>query len=216
AQSDKALDATYETAKRLLAEKGFVLYFWSENGFRDFATKDKFIRVPSDLSGMKMRAQESFVHTSMYSALGAKPNAIPVPQVAEDLANGVVSGYDNTKLYSYAAQWYTHVKYLTSSHHIYQPAIIAYNKKWLESLPKDLQDILLEDVVKHTKRGRKQIRAMDRSMDALFKQGGVEFYTPTAGERAKMKKATASVYTTFRKRVGAAGSALLDEILKAI
>jgi len=76
--------------------------------------------------------------------------------------------------------------------------------------------VLLADADKHTKRGRKQIRAMDRSMDALFKEGGVQFYTPTSSERGKMKAATQSVYDTFRKRVGSAGSALLDEILKAI
>ena len=157
-QADKALDATFESAQRVMTAKGFYLYHWSENGFRDFATKDGFVRQPSDLQGMKMRAQESFVHTGMYEALGAKPNPIPVAQVAEDLANGVVSGYDNTWLYSYAAQWHKNVQYITESHHIYQPAVIAYNKEWLERMPADLREILLEDRDRQTRLGRKRIR----------------------------------------------------------
>ena len=40
AQADKALDATYDLASEIMAAKGFKLYFWSENGFRDFATKE--------------------------------------------------------------------------------------------------------------------------------------------------------------------------------
>ena len=215
AQADKALDATYELAAEIMAAKGFKLYFWSENGFRDFATKETFVRTPSDLAGMKMRAQESFVHIGMYKKLGAKPNAIPVPQVAEDLANGVVTGYDNTWLYSFAAQWYKHVKYVTESNHIYQPAVIAYNKKWFDKLPADLQAILMENVKKYTKTGRKKIRAMNGSLRAMFEQDGVQFYTPTKAQRAQMKAKTKAVYSTFRSRAGAKGTALLDAIIKA-
>jgi TRAP-type transport system periplasmic protein len=214
-QADKVLDATIETAKEILANRGFVLYIWSENGFRDFAVKDKFIRTPSDLKGMKMRAQESFVHTEMYKLLGAKPNPIAVPNVPESLANGVVSGYDNTLLYSFAAQWHKSIKYITESHHIYQPAVIAYNKKWFDSLPADLQKICMRDAKKETKNGRRRIRAMNGQLTAMFKKDGIQFYKPTAGERSKMKAATSKVYQVFRKRTGASGSKLLDAILKA-
>ena len=211
-QADKVMDATYETAKSILADRGFVLYFWSENGFRDFATKHKFVKEPSDLKGVKMRAQESFVHAEMYKALGAKPNPIPVSQVAEDLANGVVSGYDNTWLYSYAAQWHKSMKYLTESHHIYQPAVIAYNKVWFDKLPKDLQELLMEGVKKQTKIGRRQIRATNNAFRGLIERDGVQFYTPTAAERAAMKRATSGVKAKFRKRTGPAGKRLLNEI----
>jgi TRAP-type C4-dicarboxylate transport system substrate-binding protein len=214
-QADKVLDATFDTAKAILANRGFVLYIWSENGFRDFAVKDKFIRKPSDLRGMKMRAQESFVHTEMYKALGAKPNPISVPNVPESLANGVVSGYDNTMLYSFAAQWHKNIKYVTLSHHIYQPAVIAYNKKWFDSMPADLKEILMRDAKKETKNGRRRIRAMNSQLKAMFEKDGIQFYKPTSAERAVMKKATQKVYPLFRKRAGASGSRLLDAILNA-
>lgn len=214
-QADKVLDATKGDAAALMAKKGIKLYIWSENGFRDFAAKDKFIRTPSDLKGMKMRAQESFVHTSMYKALGAKPNPIAVPNVPESLANGVVSGYDNTLLYSFAAQWHKRIKYLTVSNHIYQPAVIAYNKKWFNRLPLDLQTLLMADAEKETKKGRMRIRAMNARLQGMFEKDGVKFYKPNNGERSKMQAATKSVYNAFRKRAGASGSKLLDAILRA-
>ena len=215
-QADRAVDATTELTREILARSGFHLYIWSENGFRDFATKDKFVKMPSDLSGMKMRAQESFVHTEMYKALGAKPDPIAVPNVPESLASGVVSGYDNTLLYSFAGQWYKSIKYVTESHHIYQPAVIAYNKAWFDKLPADLQKIVMADVQKETENGRERIRAMNSELTGLFKKEGIQFYTPTASERAAMKAATKGVYQEFRKRTGDSGSRLLDAILKAL
>ena len=43
---------------------------------------------------------------------------------------------------------------------------------------------------------------------------GLEFYEPTAGERAAMVSATRRVYDTFKKKVGSRGASLLDEIMK--
>ena len=214
-QADRVLDSTYAQASEIMAKKGIHLYYWSENGFRAFGTKDGFVKKPGDLKGVKMRAQESFVHTQMYKELGANPNPIPVAQVAEDLANGVVSGYDNSLLYSYAAQWYKSIKYVTLSRHIHQPAVIAYNKAWLDGIDADLREILLADVERSTKLGRKRIRATNRQFQGLMEKEGIQFYTPTAGERSVMASATKAVYDKFRKRVGADGSALLDAILKA-
>lgn len=215
AQADKVMDATFDMANSIMAKNGFELYFWSENGFRNFATKDRFVKKPADLRGMKMRAQESFVHTEMYKSLGAKPNPIPVAQVAEDLANGVVAGYDNTLLYSFAAQWHKNIKYVTESQHIYQPAVIAYNKAWLGKLPADLRNLLLEDRARQTKLGRKRIRATNAQFKALMEKEGIQFAAPSSSDRAAMASATKSVYSVFKQRVSADGQKLLDAILNA-
>ena len=42
-----------------------------------------------------MRAQPSYVHTSMYRALGATAVPMPAPEVPGALSNKVVDGYDN-------------------------------------------------------------------------------------------------------------------------
>ena len=214
-QADKVLAATRDLAAEYMAAKGFVLYMWSENGFRDFGTADKFVKTPGDMRGMKMRSQQSFVHTEMYKALGANPNPIAVPNVPESLANAVVKVYDNTPLYSYAAQWYKYIKYVTESHHIYQPAVIAYCKKWFDSVPADIQEILMLNRDKDTRKGLKAIRAMNQQIIGKMKAEGVEFYKPSPADRSAMKKATSGVEAKFRKRTGASGSRLMDAILKA-
>ena len=56
---------------------------------------------------------------------------------------------------------------------------------------------------------------MNGSLRAMFQQDGVQFYTPTASQRAQMQAKTKPVWSTFRSRAGAKGVELLEAILKA-
>ena len=104
---------------------------------------------------------------------------------------------------------------MTLSHHIYQPAIIAYCKKWFDKLPSDLQAVLMLNAEKDTRKGLKAIRAMNEQIVEKMKKEGLQFYKPSEAERGAMKQVTAGVRSKFRARTGASGSRLLDAILKA-
>lgn len=214
-QVDHVLDTVlYEPMKEILAKKGFVLYEWAENGWRHWATKDRFLKAPGDFKGLKMRSQPSFVHVEMYNALGASPSPIAVPEVPSALQNGVVLGYDNSLLFAYAAQWYQGVRKLTISEHIYQPAVVVYNKAWFDKLPADLQALLTSNIAEDTKVGRDWVRKLNKPLVENYKKAGVEFYKLTPDERAALARVTRPVWDTFRKRVPQA-SRLLDQVLEA-
>ena len=144
-QADGVIDNhLFGPLETLLAENGFTLYFFSENGFRNFATANgTAVRSGSDLEAIQMRSQESWIHEEMYRALGGNPVAIPVTEVSAALAAGTVQGFDNTPLYSQAAGWQEFVDTWTVSNHIYQPAVIVWNREFYESLPADLQELLI-------------------------------------------------------------------------
>src|SRR5690606_19712995 len=82
AAADRALDGP---ARQLVASaierRGFTFGLWAENGFRSWYTKERPIRQPSDLNGLRMRSQESEVHLQTYRAFGASPVAIDVTNV---------------------------------------------------------------------------------------------------------------------------------------
>src|SRR5690606_30248197 len=139
-EADKIIDnALVEPMTGILADNGFVLFTMGENGMRNFATKGKKIEKPSDLKGLKMRAQESWVHEEMYRVNGGNPVQMPVSEVSSSLATGNIDGFDNTPLFAFAAQWYKNIDTWIVSDHIYQPAMIVYNKDWYDSLPDDLK-----------------------------------------------------------------------------
>ena len=189
-QVDKALAGPLgEELKKALEKKGFVLYIWAENGFRHFATRDRFIHEPSNLKGLRMRAQPSYVHTSMYKAFGAAANPMPAPEVPGALSSGVVDGYDNSLLYAYATQWYGNIKFLTLSSHIYQPAVIVFCKKVYDKLPADMQAKMMGQAAKIQKAGRAMVRSGNRAALKQHEAKGVkvEKQKNTAQFKAKAK-----------------------------
>lgn len=214
-QADKAFKAAAPLIKELMAAKGFILAVRGENGFRHFATKDRFLLKPSDLAGLAMRSQPSDIHKLMYTTLGATPNPLQVADVPTSLSNGVVSGYDNTLLYGKLANWVDNISYVTMSGHIYQGAVVAWCKPWFDKLPADLKAALTKDDPKLEETGLKLVRAFnDKLMPGQYKKNNVQMKELSAAEKAAFRKALAPVETGFAAKTSAAGKKLL-ETLKA-
>lgn len=172
--------------------KGLVLGFWSENGFRHFGA-DFPIKKPGDLLNKKMRSQESFVHIEMWKALKAAAAAIPTTEVTTALKTGSVEGFDQALLYMVAGAWHTSIKHMTLSAHIYQPAVISFNKEWFDKLPPDLQKIMLDEGRAIVRKGRTAIRKMNPKLVEIIEKAGVTIHTLSADERTAFVTATAGV-----------------------
>jgi len=190
AEADTVLDTVlYQPVDAALKTKGVVLYTWAENGWRSFATKgDAAVRSPADLAKYKMRSQESDVHLNMYSALGVQAVKKPVAEVLPSLKTGIVSGFDNTPLFSLAAGWINAASHYTLSKHIYQPAAIVYGKSFYDGLPADLQTIVMANRTEEAARGRKGVRALESQLIGAIRDSGVEVVELTSEERSAFRK----------------------------
>lgn len=212
-QADEIIDNhLFDDVERLLAGAGFQLYIFSENGYLNFATTNgTVIDEPSDLAGVQMRAQESWLREEMYRVLGGNYTAIPVTEVGTALSTGRVQGFDNTVLFSMAAGWHNFVDTWTVSDHIYQPAVVVYNKDWFDSMPQDLQALLLSNRASETQRGRRLIRRIAPALLENLRNANINVVELTAAQKAAFKTATRPLYQQFRQRVPE-GAALLDTI----
>ncbi|MBL7714497.1 MAG: TRAP transporter substrate-binding protein [Bdellovibrionales bacterium] len=207
---DKVLTKPYE---KFFSDRGLILGFWSENGYRMFASRDKAMTKPDDLKGRKMRAQESPVHLAMYKALGASAVPIPTTEVPQALATGNVDGFDQALLYMIAAGWQKSVKHVTISEHIYQPAAIVFNKEWYSKLPANIQKILIDEGRSVQVKGRKAVRAIQPELLGILEYEKIAVKKLSAAEKAAFETATKPVYEDFRKTFGKDASALLDTAL---
>ncbi len=202
AQADAILDdVLYEPTKKALEEKGITFYCWTENGWRSFATKgDSAPTSPEELTKYKMRSQESPVHLNMYKALGVQAVAKPVSEVIPSLNTGIVSGFDNTPLFSLAAGWIEPVTHYTLSRHIYQPAAVMYSKKFTDSLPADLQKIVLANHKEEAKKGRAAVRQLEGELLETIGAMGKEVVTLTDDQQKAFRKAVrANTHAAFLK-----------------
>jgi TRAP-type C4-dicarboxylate transport system substrate-binding protein len=183
AQADYVLDnVLFDVYADILSKRGFVFAIWSENGWRSFATKGSAILTPADLPKFKMRAQESPLHMQMYQEYGVAAVQKPMTEVLTSLQSNVIDGLDNTALFIQSAGLSDALDHITITHHIYQPAAIVFGKRWFDTLPPDLQQLLL------SKKGlgpggRSAIRAVDEAMVGNFEGMGVEVHTLTDAQR---------------------------------
>ncbi|MFW5875909.1 MAG: TRAP transporter substrate-binding protein [Myxococcota bacterium] len=211
--ADRKLDgAAKKTVAKLVAKHGFQFGFWAENGFRSWYTKSQPIRKPSDLEGLRMRSQEALVHLESYRAFGASPVPIDVTNVLTSLQTGVVDGFDNTPLFTFATSWYQAAKHLFLDQHSYQPGIIVYSKKWFEGLPEDIQKELTNVPQEMVQEGRDAVRRMDPILLRNLKRYGIKVHEPSAKELEPFKAKSKGVPDKVAAKTGASAKKLLRQL----
>lgn len=211
--ADTIIDGLWNDIDTVLQKAGFKLLFVAENGHRSVGMRGGFAKSPKDLVGKKMRAQQGFVHENTWKAMGASPVPIPVTEVLTSLQNGVVEGFDNTPLFTFAGSWYQAITHFTLTEHCYQPGFIVLSKAFWDTLTPADQTLLLGDPAAEAKRGRKGVRALGPALLKNFDAAGVQVHKPTSAELAVFKKATKPTHAKFKAKYG---GKLLDKITKQL
>jgi TRAP-type C4-dicarboxylate transport system substrate-binding protein len=214
-EADFVLDNyLFETFNELFKKKDLVLISWAENGWRNIGHKDKLIKKPSDLEGEKMRSQESKVHLAFWKALKAAPQAISVPETLPALQTGVVKGFDNTPLFTLAAEWHTAIKNFTLSAHIYQPAAIVYSAKFWGETSAEEKKILEDKGRTLAPESRAAVRALGDELVSVLKDSGIEVYSLSKEEKQKFKDILLPLHAELVKQIGGDAQKIFDLIQK--
>jgi len=209
--ADKVIDtALNDPITEVLADAGFILYTFGENGFRNFATQGQPIKSPSDLEGLKMRSQETWTHEEAYRAWGGNPVQMPVSEVTSGLKTGNIKGFDNTELFAFATGWYKEIDTWSRTQHIYQPAVIMYNAEWYNALPDDLKKVVMDNADKQRKLGRKLVRKMNKKLVKSLEDAGINVVELSDAERAKFASKCDSVHKQYVDKVGGKAKSLLE------
>jgi|SRR5690554_2330134 len=195
-----------ETGLRIVGVAGY--------GFRCLTNDVRPIHSPADAKGLKFRVMESPVPLAMIQGLGASAQPISAPELYSALQQGVVDGQENplTSITSY--KYYEVQKYLTLDEHQLGTQITTINERFFQSLPKDIQQIIIEA-------GQEACFAQMGGCTIINKGTGMEIankemkvYAPTAKEREAFK---AAMQPPARKVIeNAIGKGKVAEAMKAI
>ena len=113
-------------------------------GFRQWTNNVRPITTVEDMSGLKMRTPpiDSIVQTM--EALGANPVSVPYVETYMGLKTGVADGEENPITNIGTMKFYEVQEYMTMANYQVHPDPVYVNTEWLESLPADLQAIVVE------------------------------------------------------------------------
>lgn len=214
AEADHVLNVLRDRTAKILADHGFIMVMWAENGWHGYGVKGKgkCITSPDSLKGTKMRSQESNIHLETYKAFGAAPVEIPVPEVLAALQTGTVDGYSNTPLFSFATSWYTGIDTFTYTKHMYQTAVLVFSKKWFDALSPALQANLLKRG--EEKAGFEMVRSLTAPLLENFTAAGKQVCRIDAAQSAVFAAKARPVWDVFAKK-SKANKDMLDAVLAA-
>lgn len=178
--------------------KGLSLW---QQGFRELTTAKKIVRVPNDMNGMKMRVMGSPMFISMVKGFGANPTATSMGELFTALQQGVVDGQENPINTIYLRRFYEVQKFLTLSHHVWSPLILAMSGSFFNGLSPEMQKILLEAAEEVKPFERQFVREDDEKMTAELRKK-MEVIELTDAEMKVWKEATKRVHEEVADKIG--------------
>ncbi len=105
-----------------------------DSGSRNFYTKDKPIKTPDDLTGLKIRVLNSKTAMEMVSAMGGAPTPIAWGELYSALAQGTVDGAENNPPSFTSNKHYEICKHFTLDAHTRVPDMLLISTKVWEKL----------------------------------------------------------------------------------
>jgi TRAP-type C4-dicarboxylate transport system substrate-binding protein len=165
---------------------------------------NKPIKNLAEIRGLKIRVQGAPIWSRTFSAVGMSPTVIAYNEVYNAIQNGVIQAGENEAAGVEAMKFYEVAPNLIMTQHAVSIRPICFSMKTLASLPKDLQDAILQAGAEAGEFGRKTESSEDGAkLEALEKAGRLKRIT--FEERDAMKKLTDPVMAAYAKEVGAEG-----------
>ena len=199
----KAMDGPLGAYVRAQIEKVGLLTMarpW-DNGFRHVTTSTRPVRTPEDLRGMKLRVPAAPMLSSLFTALGASPTPINFNEVYSALQTKLVEGQENPLAIIATARLYEVQKYCSLTNHVWDAYWILGNRRAVERLPKDIQEIVRRELDKAASDERADIAALSVSLRGELAGKGIQVIEP---DKTAFKAALArgSFYKDLRSRFG--------------
>lgn len=216
AEADAVLDGP--VGKRLLdllPDKGLIgLGYW-DHGFRVVSNSRRPIARLEDFAGLKLRVPQSTIFIDTFTALGANAVPMPIPELYGALESKAMDGQENPYAAVEALKLQEVQKYVSATHHAYNPLVVVFSKmKWDKLSPAD-RKILMDAAAEAGAYERTLSRAAnDRAAESL-KAKGMQANTVSATEVARMREKVSAVNTKYIKEGGASLAAeMMAEIDK--
>ena len=157
---------------------GFRVLTWYNAGTRNFYGK-KAINTPADLSGMKIRVQQSPASVAMMQAFGAAASPMSFGEVYTAIQQGVIDGAENNELALTNNKHGEVAKYYTYNMHQIIPDMLVANLKFIQGLDEDELKVFKEAALKSTEVELVEWdKCVEEAKNIAQNEMGVEFIYP--------------------------------------
>jgi tripartite ATP-independent transporter DctP family solute receptor len=183
-------------------------------GWRNFATVTKPIHHPDDLKGQKIRTTPASIQQELVRQLGANPTPVSWSELYTALATGVVEGSKNGIQDIIGAKLEEHLKFIVLDGHSYMAALWWFSEPVWQSLPADIQQILIEGFAIQRNTARQTVFEQEARSYQIFEEAGGIIHRPSPEQKLAFKQASKNMRQWFTESYDAKWLKLLDSSVK--
>ncbi|MDR0822500.1 MAG: TRAP transporter substrate-binding protein [Endomicrobium sp.] len=187
-------------AESLEKKTGVKIIGWMVRSPRNMYNSKNPIVTVKDFKGMKVRIMESPVISRAFTLLGA----VPVPLSANErymaLQTKVVDAAENSTPLIITQKEYEVTKFVSQTEHLISPNIIGMSAKFFNSLPADLQKIVL-DAGDATGRYESKLD-LDGDAAAFKELAKLGMKVNTVPDKSSFVNAVKPLYQEYRNQIG--------------
>jgi TRAP-type C4-dicarboxylate transport system substrate-binding protein len=165
----------------------------------------------ADLEGMKIRVLASPFQLELMRRLGASPIAMTLADVMPALQQGTIDGVMSTVTVHTTMHYYDVAKSLLQTEQPYVNSIGMMSKRWMASLPPDLQKVVRDAGVKATAEITPFVKEFFAEQEKVFVQHGGTIHNLSKAEHDAMIKKVSSIGEDLSKSKPA-----LNQAVKAL
>ena len=166
-------DVFADMAARLEAQGMKLIMVDGLFGYRHVIA-NKPVRKPDDMNGMTIRVPESPIMMETFAAIGARPTALPWSDVYNSLQSNVVDAAEANYGSLAGSKLYETRKVVSETGHQIMFAAFVTSKAFFDKLPKDQQQVLLEEGKAAGAELTRLTLESDQAYAELLKQHGVQ------------------------------------------
>jgi tripartite ATP-independent transporter DctP family solute receptor len=186
----------------LLPAKGIVGLSYPELGFRHIHNSKHPVTRLEDLQGLKIRTVQTPIYVETLSALGANAVPLPFPDLYHVLEKKVVDGATDPLVTIDILKFDEVQRYLTLTHHVYNPQIFLVSKMTWDKLSSD-ERAALQDAANDARDFERKL-SKEKNAQALEKlKRTMQLSVLSPQETEKMRQAVRPVTQKYTKVVGA-------------
>jgi tripartite ATP-independent transporter DctP family solute receptor len=145
-------------------------------GSRNFYTKEKAVRTPADLKGLKIRVMNSRTAIDMTRAMGGAPTPITWGELYTALAQGTVDGAENNLPSFTSSKHYEVCKHFTLNGHTRIPDILMMSTRVWNKLDPQVQEWVQQAADESVSFQRTLWEEKTAESMAIAREEGVTFY----------------------------------------
>lgn len=176
---------------------GLVALSWYDAGARNFYNTLRPVERLEDMSGMKIRVQESGLMEDMVRALGAVPVPMAFGDVYSALQTGAIDGAENNWPSYDSTRHYEVARYYTIDEHTRVPELQLVAKATWDKLPVRYQEIIRSCAQESAKYERALWAEREKISEERVRAMGCQVTVLSQEEKARLRKAVEPLYEKY-------------------